>query len=82
MNFSTAKPIDNYLNFTDIEGVYCGVVQMERDVRELLFFSIETAILILLIQPECATCSGGYVQIQCQNDDTLQDLIDKLVDKL
>ncbi|KIH44345.1 ThiF family protein [Ancylostoma duodenale] len=59
---NTAKPIDNYLNFTDIEGVYCGVVQMERD-------------------PECATCSGGYVQVQCDSDDTLQVLIDKLVDK-
>ncbi|KHJ88566.1 ThiF family protein [Oesophagostomum dentatum] len=60
---NTAKPIDNYLNFTDIEGVYCGVVQMERD-------------------PECPTCSGGYLQLQCQSGDTLQDLIDKLVDKL
>lgn len=59
---NTAKPINNYLNFTDVEGVYCGVVQMEKD-------------------PECATCSGGYVQVQCNDDDTLQILIDKLVDK-
>ncbi|ETN79717.1 E2 binding domain protein [Necator americanus] len=59
---STAKPINNYLNFTDIEGVYCGVVQMERD-------------------PECPTCSGGYIQVPCSNDDTLQALIDKLTEK-
>ncbi|KAK6050873.1 E2 binding domain protein, partial [Cooperia oncophora] len=58
----TAKPIDNYLNFTDIEGVYCGVVKMEKD-------------------PDCPTCSGGYVQLQCNNEDTLQILIDKLVEK-
>ncbi|VDO39941.1 unnamed protein product [Haemonchus placei] len=55
-----AKPIDNYLNFTDINGVYCGVVHLEKD-------------------PDCPTCSGGYVQMQCKEDDTLQDLIDKLV---
>uniref|UniRef100_A0A7I4YBA7 NEDD8-activating enzyme E1 catalytic subunit n=1 Tax=Haemonchus contortus TaxID=6289 RepID=A0A7I4YBA7_HAECO len=55
-----AKPIDNYLNFTDINGVYCGVVHLEKD-------------------PDCPTCSGGYVQMQCREDDTLQDLIDKLV---
>ncbi|KHJ75797.1 repeat in ubiquitin-activating protein, partial [Oesophagostomum dentatum] len=66
---NTAKPIDNYLNFTDIEGVYCGVVQMERDV------GVQSL-------PECPTCSGGYLQLQCQSNDTLQDLIDKLVDKL
>ncbi|PIO60953.1 E2 binding domain protein, partial [Teladorsagia circumcincta] len=59
---NTAKPIDNYLNFTDIEGVYCGVVKMEKD-------------------PECPTCSGGYVQVQCNDDDTLQVFMDKLVDK-
>ncbi|VDL87302.1 unnamed protein product [Nippostrongylus brasiliensis] len=36
---------------------------------------------MLVFQPECATCSGGYVQLQCSDDDTLQILIEKLVDK-
>ncbi|VDM57630.1 unnamed protein product [Angiostrongylus costaricensis] len=60
--FSVAKPIDNYLNFTDIEGVYCGVVKIQRN-------------------PECQTCSTDYVRVQCQYNDTLQDLVDKLTDR-
>ncbi|VDP15249.1 unnamed protein product [Heligmosomoides polygyrus] len=96
---NTAKPINNYLNFTDVEGVYCGVVQMEKDVSIFcvvyilcylccyypcvmyLLVRFLTGRIIFWFQPECATCSGGYVQVQCNDDDTLQILIDKLVDK-
>lgn len=100
IQLSTAKPINNYLNFTDVEGVYCGVVQMEKDVSIFcvvyilcylccyypcvmyLLVRFLTGRIIFWFQPECATCSGGYVQVQCNDDDTLQILIDKLVDKL
>ncbi|EPB76982.1 ThiF family protein [Ancylostoma ceylanicum] len=78
---NTAKPIDNYLNFTDIEGVYCGVVQMERDVSYIQenMVVIPEKRYMFHIQPECATCSGGYVQVQCDNDDTLQRPLERKI---
>uniref|UniRef100_A0A0K0D0K9 NEDD8-activating enzyme E1 catalytic subunit n=1 Tax=Angiostrongylus cantonensis TaxID=6313 RepID=A0A0K0D0K9_ANGCA len=64
---NAAKPIDNYLNFTDIDGVYCGVVKIQRNVSSKV--------------PECPTCSTDYVRVQCQYNDTLQDFVDKLTDR-
>uniref|UniRef100_A0A1I7XQ19 NEDD8-activating enzyme E1 catalytic subunit n=1 Tax=Heterorhabditis bacteriophora TaxID=37862 RepID=A0A1I7XQ19_HETBA len=68
-----SKPIDNYLNFTDIEGVYCGVVRMEKDVSGVERKpGYEEA-------PECATCASGSIPISCNIADTLKILLDKIV---
>ncbi|CAI4225273.1 unnamed protein product [Auanema sp. JU1783] len=59
---NTAKPIDNYLNFADIEGIYCGVVKLEKD-------------------PNCVSCSFGSAPVECNPNDTLNDLIENLKKK-
>ena len=37
-NFSVALSMNNYMNFSDLDGVYMGVVPMEKSVRIFLNF--------------------------------------------
>ncbi|CAI2347828.1 unnamed protein product [Caenorhabditis sp. 36 PRJEB53466] len=57
-----AKPIDNYLNFTQLDGAFTCVVSMEKD-------------------PNCHVCSGGRLPVQVAPEDTLESLLNRLIDR-